>query len=144
MLQSLQEINQSATAPKPLLLKIAPDLTDSQLDDILDVARETQLSGLIATNTTISRKGLQTTDERVASIGNGGLSGAPLTTRSQEVIRYLREHAGPDLPLIGVGGIMNGQHATERLTGGADLIQVYTGFVYGGPGFVRRILSSLK
>lgn len=143
LLSTLQEINRSHDSPKPLLLKIAPDLTDSQLDDILEVAATTGLDGLIATNTTISREGLQTTTEEVAAIGNGGLSGKPLTHRSQEVVEYLRQRSGEPLALIGVGGIMEPEDAVNRLAGGAALVQVYTGFVYAGPGFVRRILRRL-
>lgn len=143
LLSTLQEINRSHEAPKPLLLKIAPDLTDSQLDDILEVAATTGLDGLIATNTTISREGLKTDSARVAAIGNGGLSGKPLTHRSQAVIAYLRQKSKNELALVGVGGIMEPEDAAQRLSGGADLVQVYTGFVYAGPGFVRRILRRL-
>lgn len=144
LLSTLQQLNQSSESPKPLLLKIAPDLTDSQLDDILEVAATTQLSGLIATNTTISREGLSTPMEQVEAIGNGGLSGKPLTHRAQEVLEYLHTKSEGKLPLIGVGGIMNGTDAQQRLEGGAALIQVYSGFVYQGPGFVKRILKALR
>ncbi|MEO1449497.1 MAG: quinone-dependent dihydroorotate dehydrogenase [Bacteroidota bacterium] len=143
LLNTLQALNQARPLPRPLLLKIAPDLTDSQLDDILDVAAETGLSGLIATNTTISRAGLKTSAKRVSDIGAGGLSGAPLTQRSQEVLEYLIAKAPETLPVIGVGGIMNGKHAQERLAAGAALIQVYSGYVYAGPGMVKEILRSL-
>jgi dihydroorotate dehydrogenase len=142
LLLQLQDINQQQVSPKPLLLKIAPDLTDSQLDDIVDVAREAKLDGLIANNTTISREGLKTPPERVEAIGAGGLSGAPEKARSQEVCEYLYRKA-PEIPLIGVGGIMNGPDAAERLEGGATLIQSYTGFVYEGPAFAKRICKFL-
>lgn len=143
LLQTLQDLNQALPQPRPLLLKIAPDLTNEQLDDILAVAAETRLAGLIATNTTIDRSGLRTSEGEVAAIGAGGLSGAPLRRRSQEVLEYLVGQAPAELPIIGVGGIMNPDHANERLRGGAALIQLYSGYVYGGPGLIRRILRSL-
>ena len=129
--------------PKPVLLKIAPDLTVEQLDDVIEILKETKTDGVIATNTTISRDGLETYKETVGQIGAGGLSGKPLRNRSTEVIRYLRRELGPDYPIIGVGGIMSVQDALEKLDAGADLIQIYTGFVYEGPGFVKRILKAL-
>ena len=143
LLQHLQDLNQSHSNPKPLLLKIAPDLTNEQLDDIIEVAKTTKLSGLIATNTTIVRDGLRTEKRRVETIGAGGLSGKPLTKRSTEIIRYLYEKTNGTLPLIGVGGIMTPEDARERLEAGASLVQIYTGFVYEGPGFVKRILRFL-
>lgn len=143
LLQTLQDMNQAKDAPKPLLLKIAPDLTDGQLDDIVEIAHTTQLAGLVATNTTISRAGLQTPEDQVKAIGNGGLSGQPLRERSTEVIRYIREKAGPELPIIGVGGIMSPQDALEKLDAGATLLQVYTGFVYHGPNFAKHICKAI-
>ena len=142
LLLRLQELNQQQEKPKPLLLKIAPDLTDPQLDDIIAVALAAQLDGLIANNTTISREGLKTPTEKVEAIGAGGLSGAPEKARSQEVCEYLHQKA-PDIPLIGVGGIMNGKDAVERLKGGATLVQSYTGFIYGGPAFAKRVCKVL-
>ena len=143
LLLAVQELNQAKEQPKPLLLKIAPDLTDGQLDDIVEIVNEINLDGLVATNTTISREGLATPAERVAEIGNGGLSGKPLTGRATEVIRYLRGKAGPDLPIIGVGGIMTPEDAAARLEAGANLIQIYSGFVYQGPKFAKRICKHL-
>lgn len=143
LLLAVQELNQAKSNPKPLLLKIAPDLTDGQLDDIVEIVNETQLDGLVATNTTISRADLVTPTSDVEAIGNGGLSGKPLTQRADEVIRYLRKKAGPDLPIIGVGGIMTPEDAAARLAAGANLIQVYTGFVYAGPDFPRKICKHL-
>lgn len=143
LLQTLQNENQQQAQPKPLLLKIAPDLTTEQLDDIIAVTRDTQLSGLIATNTTISRENLHTPAAEVEAIGAGGLSGLPLTHQAWEVLHYLRLHLGPDFPIIGVGGIMETLDARMRLEGGADLVQIYTGFVYQGPMFVRRMLKAL-
>jgi dihydroorotate dehydrogenase len=129
--------------PKPVLLKIAPDLTVEQLDDVIEILKETKTDGVIATNTTVSRDGLTTDQQTVEQIGAGGLSGKPLRNRSTEVIKYLRRELGPDYPIIGVGGIMSVEDALEKLDAGADLIQIYTGFVYEGPGFVKRILKAL-
>lgn len=139
LLMSLQEANQSKSSPKPILLKIAPDLTDGQVDDILEIVAETQLAGLVANNTTINREGLKTSQKEIEAIGAGGLSGAPLTARSLEMLKYLRAKAGPELPIISVGGIMKPSDAIDRLKAGANLVQVYTGFVYEGPYFPKRI-----
>jgi dihydroorotate dehydrogenase len=129
--------------PKPVLLKIAPDLTVEQLDDVIEILKETKTDGVIATNTTISRDGLTAEPHVVEQIGAGGLSGKPLRDRSTEVIRYLRRELGTDYPIIGVGGIMSVEDALEKLNAGADLIQLYTGFIYEGPGLVKRILKAL-
>jgi len=144
LLNRLQQLNRQKPSPKPLLLKIAPDLTQQQLDDIVEVARATGLSGLIATNTTIARDGLRTPASEIQAIGPGGLSGQPLKARALEVIRYLHQQSQGEIPIIGVGGIMSAQDARERLQAGAALVQVYTGFVYEGPGFVKRILTYLS
>lgn len=141
LLQALQEKNRLQVAPKPLLLKIAPDLTDEQLDDIADIVRATGLSGVIATNTTIARTGLRTPEATVAAVGAGGLSGAPVQARATAVIRYLREKLGPEPVIIGVGGIDSAVSAREKLEAGANLVQVYSGLVYAGPGLVREILQ---
>ncbi|WP_303312341.1 quinone-dependent dihydroorotate dehydrogenase [Hymenobacter sp. BT730] len=143
LLQQVQERNQALPKPRPLLLKIAPDLSDSQLDDILLIARETNLSGLVATNTTISRANLRTAPEQVASLGAGGVSGQPLRQRATEVIRYLHRRSEGSLPIIGVGGIHSAQDALEKLEAGASLVQLYTGFIYEGPAVVRRINRAL-
>ena len=143
LLSTLQERNQSRPNPKPLLLKIAPDLTDGQLDDILEIAEQTQLAGIIATNTTIQRDGLSTPSEEVEAIGNGGLSGVPLRERATEVIRYLANKSEGKLPIIGVGGIRTGKDAVEKLRAGACLVQVYSGMVYAGPGLVREICEEV-
>lgn len=143
LLSTLQRRNKSFPNPKPLLLKIAPDLTDGQLDDILEIAEQTELAGIIATNTTISRDGLTTPQAEVEGIGNGGLSGVPLRERATEVIRYLAEKSEGRLPIIGVGGIRTGQDAVEKLKAGACLVQVYSGLVYAGPGMVREICESV-
>ncbi|WP_426490232.1 quinone-dependent dihydroorotate dehydrogenase [Hymenobacter sp. 102] len=143
LLQQVQERNQSLPRPRPLLLKIAPDLTDPQLDDILLIARETNLSGLVATNTTISRDNLTTPAADVANLGAGGLSGKPLRRRATEVIRYLSQHSRGNLPIIGVGGIHSAQDAREKLEAGACLLQLYTGFIYEGPSLVQQINREL-
>jgi dihydroorotate dehydrogenase len=139
LLRLLQELNQARPTPKPILLKIAPDLTDGQLDDILDIVAETKIDGLIATNTTISRADLQTSSADVTAMGAGGLSGQPVKDRSTAVIRYLSEKSGGKVTIIGVGGIAKPEDALEKLKAGAALVQVYTGLVYEGPGMVKRI-----
>jgi dihydroorotate dehydrogenase len=139
LLSSLQKLNQQKPQPKPLLLKIAPDLTDGQLDDILDIAQATKLDGIIATNTTISRHGLQTNTTELEKIGAGGLSGKPVRSRSTEVIRYLHQKSGGSLKIIGVGGIASAADAQEKLEAGAVLVQVYSGLVFEGPSLVKKI-----
>ena len=143
ILAQVQQENQTLPEPRPLLLKIAPDLTDAQLDDILDIARETRLAGLVATNTTISRADLSADAAYVASLGAGGVSGRPLRARATEVIRYLARRSGGSLPIIGAGGIHSPEDAQEKLAAGATLVQLYTGFIYEGPGLVKRINQSL-
>ena len=144
LLQQVQAHNLASPTPRPLLLKIAPDLTDAQLDDILDIARETQLSGLVATNTTIARPAtLRTAAATVASHGAGGLSGRPLRARATEVIRYLHQRSQGTLPIIGAGGIHSARDAQEKLAAGAALVQLYTGFIYEGPGLVKQINRAL-
>jgi dihydroorotate dehydrogenase len=126
---------------KPILLKIAPDLTDAQLMDIIGIVQETEIDGVIATNTTISRTNLKTplfiTEEK------GGLSGKPLAQRSTEVIRFLAEKSNKAFPIIGVGGIHTAEDALEKLEAGADLVQLYTGFIYEGPGLIKKINKAL-
>lgn len=139
---SLQQANQNKPEPKPILLKIAPDLTESQLDDIIDISRETALDGLIATNTTISREGLKTSNDTLDAIGAGGLSGAPVKARSTAVVQYIRKEL-PHIPIIAVGGIMTAEDALEKLRAGANLVQVYTGLVYEGPGLIKRINDAI-
>jgi len=143
LLNLLQDKNRAQKSPKPILLKIAPDLTDNQLDDIADIVRETALAGVVATNTTISRAGLKTSEVQITSIGLGGLSGVPVRERATEVIRYLRAKMGKEVVIMGVGGIDSAQSAQEKLDAGADLVQVYTGLIYEGPGLVRKILEKI-
>lgn len=143
LLNDVISLSRKSKQYKPVLLKIAPDLTTTQLDDIVEILKETKTDGIIATNTTISREGLTTAAEVVSAIGNGGLSGAPLTAKSTEVIRHLRVKLGKDFPIIAVGGIMSEHDAIEKLNAGADLVQIYTGFVYEGPALVKRINKAI-
>jgi dihydroorotate dehydrogenase len=143
LLTTIKGMSVKKDQPKPVLLKIAPDLNQSQLDDIVDILISSGTDGVIATNTTISRESLNTSKQEIDQIGNGGLSGAPLTSRSNEVIRYLRTKLGKEYPIIGVGGIMSAQDAQDKLDAGANLVQIYTGFIYEGPGFVKRINSHI-
>lgn len=129
---------------KPILLKISPDLSDNEVDTMVDIMTESPLDGMIATNTTTSRAGLKSPHEMVKEIGNGGLSGAPLTERSVEVVRRIHERSGGKYPIIGVGGVMAPGDAQRMLDAGASLVQVYTGFIYGGPSFVKRICKFLS
>ncbi|MEQ8336108.1 MAG: quinone-dependent dihydroorotate dehydrogenase [Cyclobacteriaceae bacterium] len=138
LLQSLKTLNEAKPAPKPILLKIAPDLTDSQLDDILEITAQVNIDGVIATNTTIDRSGLRTKKEKIDKIGAGGLSGAPLFDRSTEIIKYLK-NGNKNLVIIAVGGINSPERALEKLKAGASLVQVYTGLIYGGPVLIRNI-----
>ncbi|PKB17663.1 quinone-dependent dihydroorotate dehydrogenase [Flavobacterium sp. 5] len=139
LLQTLQNKNLAKPKQKPILLKIAPDLTDEQLLDIIDIVKETKIAGVIATNTTISRGGLRSCDQTET----GGLSGKPLTSRSTEVIRFLSEKSNKAFPIIGVGGIHSAQDAIEKLEAGASLLQLYTGFIYEGPALVKEINKAI-
>lgn len=143
LLLHLQHINAGKASAKPLLLKIAPDLTEAQLDDIIQIVDATRITGLIATNTTIARSPLTTDQQRVAAMGAGGLSGAPLLAASNAVLRYLRKGVGPTVPIIGVGGIHDVESAASKMAAGADLIQLYSGLVFKGPGVVKAIKKGL-
>jgi dihydroorotate dehydrogenase len=127
------------TEPRPILLKIAPDLTEPQVAAIVEMTKEVPIAGLVATNTTLSREGLRAPAARVAAVGAGGLSGAPLTERSRAMVADLYRRTEGRLPIVGAGGVMSGEDAWQMIRAGASLVQVYTGFVYGGPGFVRSI-----
>ncbi|HKI34665.1 MAG TPA: quinone-dependent dihydroorotate dehydrogenase [Gemmataceae bacterium] len=144
LLRALTEKNGELAArhgvePRPILLKIAPDLGDDQITDIVEMTREMPIAGLVATNTTVSRDRLRTPARRVAALGPGGVSGAPLTERTRRFVLDLYRRTQGRLPIIGVGGIMSGEDAWQMIRAGASLVQVYTGFVYGGPGFVKSI-----
>ena len=144
ILRGLIDFRRGQNQYRPILLKISPDLTDAQIDDMIDVLVETGLDGIVATNTTTRRDGLETDPATVAAIGNGGLSGGPLTRRSLEVVRYIHKKTEGRFPIIGVGGIMTEDDAVAMLNAGASLIQIYTGFIYNGPQFVKRICKRLK
>ncbi len=143
LLNSLQKLNNKKDIRKPILLKIAPDLTNEQLDDIITIVADTKIDGVIATNTTINRSGLKTDKNKVDAIGNGGLSGKPVGLRSTQVIKYLADKSNRAFPIIGVGGIHSVEDALEKLDAGATLLQVYTGFIYEGPSLVKRINKAI-
>jgi dihydroorotate dehydrogenase len=143
LLLRLKTINATYANPKPILLKIAPDLTNEQLDDIIGIIKDTALDGIVATNTTIDRSSLKTSKGLIEAIGAGGLSGKPLRKRATEVIKYIHEHSGGSIPIIAVGGIFTAADAIEKLKAGASLVQVYTGFIYEGPGIARAICKGI-
>ena len=139
ILTNLQNLNTKLLNPKPILLKIAPDLTTEQIDDVIDLALEIKLDGLVASNTTISRDQLQTTNHKLQTIGAGGLSGLPLKQRSTEIVKYIHKKTNGQIPIIASGGIFTGADAKEKINAGASLVQVWTGFIYEGPGIVKKI-----
>lgn len=139
ILNKLQTLNFKYQNPKPVFLKIAPDLTNDQLNDIVEIVLSTKIAGVVATNTTINRSNLNTDKNKINLIGAGGLSGKPVTQRSTEVIRYLAQKSNKAFAIIGVGGIHSAADAQEKMNAGADLIQLYTGFIYEGPGLVKEI-----
>lgn len=140
LLKALQVLNFKKSKTKPILLKIAPDLTEEQLLDIIDIVAETEIDGVIATNTTILREGLMSSNRTEM----GGLSGKPLTHRSTEVIRFLADKSNKAFPIIGVGGINSAEDAIDKINAGADLIQLYTGFIYEGPKLIKDINKALQ
>ena len=139
----LQKINSQKDVRKPILLKIAPDLSNNQLDDIISIISNTGIDGVVATNTTIDRSNLITKKDQLNLIGKGGLSGRPVKNRSTEVIRYLSKNSNKSFPIIGVGGIHSAEDALEKIDAGATLVQIYTGFVYEGPTLIKRINKAL-
>jgi dihydroorotate dehydrogenase len=139
ILSRLMERNRQKKHPKPILLKIAPDLSNEQLDDIIEIVELLRLAGIVATNTTIARDHLRTDEKFVEAVGNGGLSGKPLRDRSTEVIRYLRSGSKSNFVIIGVGGVSSPADALQKLQAGANLVQIYTGFIYEGPSIVKKI-----
>lgn len=143
ILKGIQNANMARQKPKPVLLKIAPDLSNTQLDEVIDIVRQTKISGIVATNTSITRDGLTSDTALIKKCGTGGLSGKPISQRSTEVIRYIAKKSNKDFILIGVGGIHSPQDALEKLNAGADLIQLYTGFIYEGPGLVKQINKNI-
>ena len=143
LLAQIVHKNKTFSNPKPILLKIAPDLSNHQLDDIIDIFASTGIDGIIASNTTISRENLKTSDSRIQEIGAGGLSGKPVRERSTEVIQYLHTHSNGKIPIIGVGGIHSANDAIEKIKAGASLVQMYTGFIYEGPAVIKRINKAI-
>ncbi|GEN74853.1 quinone-dependent dihydroorotate dehydrogenase [Chryseobacterium hagamense] len=139
LITEVKKINLSKSVRKPVLLKIAPDLNDRQLDEIIDLIAETKTDGVIVSNTSVNREGLKTSPEILAQIGNGGLSGKPIRERSTRMIRYLSEKSNRAFPIIGVGGIHSAKDAIEKLDAGASLVQLYTGFIYEGPELINDI-----
>ena len=144
LLQGLIDFRRGQIQYRPILLKISPDLSQEQVDEMIEVLIENGLDGIVATNTTTRRDGLQTPADLVAEIGKGGMSGGPLTKRSLEMVRYIHEKTEGRFPIIGVGGIMTEDDAIAMLDAGASLIEIYTGFIYNSPGFVKRICKRLK
>ena len=143
LLTAVKAANDQKAQPKPILLKIAPDLTDGQLDDIIEIVKETQIDGVIATNTTIDRSKLSAAKAEVEAIGAGGVSGKVLGKRSTEVIRYLYQKSNGAFPIVGVGGIFSAEDAIEKLEAGASLVQVYSGMIYEGPSLIKKIKKGL-
>jgi dihydroorotate dehydrogenase len=136
-------LNDQEDKQKPILLKIAPDLNDHQLDEIIELVRETKIDGVIASNTSTTRENLKASKEQLQAIGNGGVSGQPIKNQSTKVIQYLAETSNKAFPIIGVGGIHSAKDALEKLNAGADLVQVYTGFIYEGPSLIKKINKAL-
>lgn len=144
LMSKISEINKSKPKPKPLLLKIAPDLSEQELDDVIDIIKTLKLDGVVAANTSVNREGLTTSAEKLEKIGwPGGLSGRPVVDRSTKVIEYLYKNLGDEYPIIGVGGIHSEIDALDKLKAGAKLVQIYTGFIYEGPGLVKRINEAI-
>ncbi|WP_420553194.1 quinone-dependent dihydroorotate dehydrogenase [Tenacibaculum aiptasiae] len=143
LITEVQKLNNQESVQKPILLKIAPDLNNQQLDEIIELVAETKIDGVIASNTSVNREGLKASKERLEKIGNGGLSGQPVKERSTRVIKYLADNSNKAFPIIGVGGIHSEKDALEKLDAGADLVQIYTGFIYEGPSLVKRINKAI-
>ena len=143
ILVNLQSINKAKPNPKPILLKIAPDLNDEQVNDVINLAKEIQLDGIVATNTTISREQLNTSAPEVEAIGAGGLSGKPVQQRSTQIVQKITRQTNAAIPVIASGGIFNGHDAMEKMQAGATLVQVWTGFIYEGPGIIKKICREL-
>lgn len=139
LIHAVQSLNTTFQVSKPILLKISPDLNNTQLDEIISLVKTTKIDGVIASNTSVSRENLKADATTLKSIGNGGVSGQPITTKSTQVIKYLSENSQNEFPIIGVGGIHSEKDALDKLSAGADLVQIYTGFIYEGPALIKRI-----
>jgi dihydroorotate dehydrogenase len=143
LISECQKLNNQEEKQKPILLKIAPDLNNKQLDEIIELVAETKIDGVIASNTSTTRDNLKISKKRLQEIGNGGVSGQPIKNQSTQVIKYLADTSNKSFPIIGVGGIHSAEDALEKLNAGADLVQVYTGFIYEGPGLIKKINKAL-
>jgi len=143
LIGAVQNANNTFDVQKPIVLKIAPDLNDGQLDEIIDLVKHTKLDGVIASNTSTDRSGLKASKAKLDAIGNGGLSGQPIKDKSTRVIKYLSEKSNKAFPIIGVGGIHSADDALEKLNAGANLVQIYTGFIYEGPRLIKRINKAI-
>ena len=143
LILAIQNLNLLEPTQKPILLKIAPDLNNNQLDEIIEIVAETKIDGIIASNTSTSRSGLKASKKHLQEIGNGGLSGLPIKEKSTRVIKYLKDTSNKAFPIIGVGGIHSAEDALEKIEAGADLVQIYTGFIYEGPGLIKQINKAL-
>ena len=139
LLPLLHQFNAEKGIKKPILLKIAPDLNESQLDETIEIVNVLKIDGIVATNTTTKRENLKTSAKNLEVIGNGGLSGLPLKQKSTQVIKYISEKSNKTIPIIGVGGIMTAEDAIEKINAGASLVQIYTGFIYSGPSLIKKI-----
>ena len=143
ILQTLLDHRAVQDIGRPILLKIAPDLTEGQLDDVIEIVQELKIEGIIGTNTTIEREPLSAGANEISQIGNGGLSGAPLAKRATEVVSMINKKSNGTIPIIGVGGINSGPSALDKINAGASLVQVYSGFIYEGPFLIKRIKKSI-
>ena len=143
LIEAVQKANKTFDNEKPIVLKIAPDLNNNQLDEIIELVKETKLDGIIASNTSTDRNGLKASDALLEAIGNGGLSGQPIKEKSTQVIKYLSDNSNKAFPIIGVGGIHSAKDALDKIEAGADLVQIYTGFIYEGPSLIRGINKAL-
>jgi dihydroorotate dehydrogenase len=143
LISTVQELNTKEAKQKPILLKIAPDLNNEQLDEIIELVAETKIDGVIASNTSTTRDYLKASKERLQEIGNGGVSGQPMKAQSTKVIQYLADNSNKSFPIIGVGGIHSAEDALEKINAGADLVQIYTGFIYEGPSLIKKINNAI-
>jgi dihydroorotate dehydrogenase len=143
LITAVKEANDKEINKKPILLKIAPDLNNQQLDEIIELVIETKIAGVIASNTSVHRDNLKASEERLKEIGNGGVSGQPVKEKSTKTIKYLADNSNKAFPIIGVGGIHSEKDALEKIAAGADLVQIYTGFIYEGPSLVKRINKAI-
>jgi len=144
LLKHLVDLKTKKSENKPIFLKIAPDLSNAQLDDIIEIVSHSGIDGILATNTTISRDGLKTSEVELTAIGDGGLSGLPLKRKSTEIIKYIHQKSKGTIPIMGIGGIHSPEDALEKMDAGAGLIQLYTGFIYEGPGLITKIIKYLR